>query len=95
MIIILPDATHPVVADAFAVALDAAKGQRPVAQTGLTLFSIVEEPPLSDDEIGAIRALAERYGAAVDGKAPQSPEERIAELERKIAELEASRLRSP
>lgn len=66
MILVLPDGVSPQAADAFAVALDVAKGDRTVAQTGTSHFRVVEKPPLSDAERAAILAVADAYGADTD-----------------------------
>lgn len=68
MILIAPDMS-PAALDTFSAALDAAKGDRSVATTG-TRFDIIEDPPLSDAERAAILAVADAFGATIEGTSP-------------------------
>lgn len=70
MILRLPASTSLASADAFAIALDAAKGERSVAQTGLVRFDVIENPPLDAATRAAIQAVADAHGATVEGASP-------------------------
>lgn len=70
MILTLPASASLASADAFAQALDVAKGARSVAQTGFTRFEVIEDPPLDAATEAAIRAVADAHGATIEGASP-------------------------